>query len=1133
MHQHLTIKGVVRLSGKPRAPWLLGSFYLCALVFSWFSPLFGQEKVIQRVVVPIQSVLSYPTKTPTPQVNSALPGLGTLSDKTGEPLPPPVFAGSLELLQPETVYLPSIFVEGHGYVPLTHPSIQPYIDPVLLQNPVSDPAVVMIPTLVARQMESSRKTTLSFAPERESEPIVISAQTGWYKRIGNHDVYFLRGDCSFRQGQTAARSPEAVVWVATERDKTTNIQEITLYLESNSAQVPIRIEQNNSQQEGTKITDQKWLGRWYSRSPVDIMIASEVPPQEDPPIFKRALALMNADERFSFDKEIVQSQFLSSSGIPQLSEGANLRFREVQLTPRSDIPFSVVFEPYYPNDPAKGGIIVLTGGINLIIQGITNQKMLEGDTIDIAADNAVIWTENPGKIHGGGTYNESAETAFEIYLEGNIVYRDGPRRIEATRMYYDVKHKIAYILDGHLSMPISEMSGFEGSVRLKADILRQMGDGLFTAKNAMVTTSQLGEPTYSLRSQSLKLDRRGTGGNQRQVVIAENNYIAFRNVPVAYWPWIASDIEDPTFYLKNVSYGNSSRNGHTVKTQWDPFQILNIHRPDGVSGDVNVSWMEKRGIGHGVDFRYGVPSFAHIPGRTNGKFVYWGLYDQGQDKLGGIRKNVDFPNQYRHRLHWAHQQRLGIEMPFFAGPWDIRGEVSKVSDRNFMNSFFHSAWHTEENATTAVDLTHRVRNRSFTFSTEYALDNHYSNANWLPRFEHYWLGQSWLNDYLTWYGRTRVGFVDYRKATRPYDPRNDPFGYLPWEDFGGTHRDGVTLSTRHELDLPIQAGPVKVVPYVLGDASVWGMDQDQSGKAVDRLYGQTGVRMNLPIWKVDPRISSRTWYINGLAHKIDLDAEYMYAQANRDMESLILTDPLDYWSIDDFRRRYVFTNPAFRKKMFDYRFDPRYYALRSGMASNVTAGNMEIADDMQMFRLGTTHRFQTKRGSVGNRHILDWITVSSHVNLYPETEYNNGQGAGLLDYNILWHVGDRFSLFSEGLYDFFDDGQNLTRLGGIWNRPERGSFSLMVDQFSGLVERTYLSLALDYAMNEKYSMYYMTSYDLRQGQNVGHNFTFIRTGESFRLLVSAVYSEALSEWGFSLGIEPVFMRSSKRRAAVY
>jgi lipopolysaccharide assembly outer membrane protein LptD (OstA) len=211
------------------------------------------------------------------------------------------------------------------------------------------------------------------------------------------------------------------------------------------------------------------------------------------------------------------------------------------------------------------------------------------------------------------------------------------------------------------------------------------------------------------------------------------------------------------------------------------------------------------------------------------------------------------------------------------------------------------------------------------------------------------------------------------------------------------------------------------------------------------------------------------------------------------------------------------------------RFDPRYYALRSGLASNVTAGNMEIADDMQMFRLGMTHRFQTKRGSVGKRRIVDWITFSTHVNLYPQTDHNHEQSAGLLDYNFLWHVGDRFSFFSDGLYDFFGDGQNLTRIGGVWNRPERGNLRLTLDQFSGVVERTYLSMGIGYEMNEKYSMSYTTSYDIRKNwQNVGHNFVFVRTGESFRLLLGAVYSESLSEWSFSIGLEPVFLRSSKR-----
>ena len=961
--QHPNIKGVVRFLCKPKPVRLAVPLSLCAFVFCLSSPLFGQERAIQRVTAPItapiQSVISH-TISPTPKtppaqkVNSALPGLGTLSSGTS-----PTFAGSLDFLPPE---------------------------------------------------------------------IAQTSQFNVNKLAGNHLV----------------------------------------------------------------------------------------------------------------GAEIVQTQFISPATIPQLPDTTELGFRRVQLIPRSDNHFSIAFQPYHANDSARGGIVVLTGGINLIIEGIADaraQNILAGDIVDISADNAVIWTENPDKIQGAAAYTESDTLDFELYLEGNIIYRDGPRVVQASRMYYDAKHKVAYILDGQLFAPINEVSGVEGYVRLRADILRQMGEGLFTARNAMVTTSQLGEPTYSLRSSTLRLDRRvsqpfgSSAAGFRQVVVAENNYIALRNVPIFYWPWIATDVETPTFYLKNLSYGRSGRYGHTVKTLWDPFQIFNIRRPDGVNGDINVTWMEKRGIGHGATFGYDVPSFFHTQQPAAGSFVYWGIHDRGTDQLGGERENITFPDKYRYRLHWVHQQQTEFALPVVGGSWSLRGEVGKTSDRNFLNSYFNSVWHTEENATTAVDLTCRDGNTSFHISAEYALDNHYSNANWLPRLDHYRLGKSPFNDYFTWYHHSRVGLVDYNRAKTPSDPTDaEYFEYLPWEA-GADGRTGLVFSTRNELDLPIQAGVFKVVPYVLGDFSAWS--ENQHGNAVDRFYGQGGVRVNLPIWKVDPRVSSRTWYLNGLAHKIDLNAEYMYADANRSMDDLLLTDPMDTWAIDDFRRRYLVTNSYFSGQM-PRRFDPRYYALRSGLAGNVTAGNSEIADDMQLLRLGMTHRFQTKRGSVGNRHILDWITFSTHVNFYPQAEHNFGKNVGLIDYNVLWHVGDRFSIFSEGLYDVFEDGQKLTRLGGVWNRPDRGSFSLMVDQLSGVVERTYLSLGVGYAMNEKYSMSYMTSYDLREGQNVGHNLMLARTGESFRLLIGMVYSEALSEWSFSVGLEPVFLRSSRRRAdAVY
>jgi hypothetical protein len=703
-------------------------------------------------------------------------------------------------------------------------------------------------------------------------------------------------------------------------------------------------------------------------------------------------------------------------------------------------------------------------------------------------------------------------------------------------MYYDAKNKVAYVLDGNLNSPITGVKGIEGALRLKTDILRQLGDGLFTAKNAMVTTSQLGEPTYSLHSRTLTLQTSNNTQDKtpgKSVIAAENNYIAIRNVPIFYWPWMSTDVQDPTFYAKRISYGNSSTNGHTVKTIWNPFQILNYrNKPDWLDGEVDVTWMSKRGIGYGTSIEYTPSVFCHIPGQTNGSFDFWGLHDDGLDRLGGERKTVGFDDKYRYRLHWIHEQEIET-LGRFAGDWSdspmtVRAEIGMVSDSNYLNCYFNWAWNTEDNATTAVDLKKTIGSQSFTLSAEYALDDCYSNANWFPRFDHYWIGKDLCRDALTWYEHSRVGVSDFRRASSPFDPIDqDYFQYLPCES--DEAKTGLVFSTRHELDLPVSLGPLRVIPYVLGDFSAWG--SDQYGNSQNRLYGQGGVRLNLPFWKVRPNCSSRVWYLNGLAHKVDFDAEYLYAQANRSMDGLVITDALDNWSVDDFRRRYSVTNEFFNSRGgIPTAFDPRYYALRSGIASNVTAGNMEIADDLQLLRAGMTQRFQTKRGSVGHRHIVDWITFSTHVNFYPQEEQNYNKSVGLLDYNAVWNVGDRFSLFSEGIYDFFDSGQTITRIGTLWNRPERGNVSVMLDEFSGAVERTYITTQIGYAMNEKYSMSYSTSYDIRdRWKNIGHNILFIRSGESFRLLAGAVYSEALSQWSFSFGLEPVFLRTRKSR----
>ena len=102
------------------------------------------------------------------------------------------------------------------------------------------------------------------------------------------------------------------------------------------------------------------------------------------------------------------------------------------------------------------------------------------------------------------------------------------------------------------------------------------------------------------------------------------------------------------------------------------------------------------------------------------------------------------------------------------------------------------------------------------------------------------------------------------------------------------------------------------------------------------------------------------------------------------------------------------------------------------MGDWVTAPSMEIADDLDAVRLGVHQRWQTKRGPPDNRHIVDWIELDTDVTFFPNPDRDNfGSVAGLLDYNFIWHVGDRLTLVSEGMFDFFDRGAADRQRGGV------------------------------------------------------------------------------------------------------
>ncbi|HEY6563587.1 MAG TPA: organic solvent tolerance protein OstA, partial [Pirellulaceae bacterium] len=440
--------------------------------------------------------------------------------------------------------------------------------------------------------------------------------------------------------------------------------------------------------------------------------------------------------------------------------------------------------------------------------------------------------------------------------------------------------------------------------------------------------------------------------------------------------------------------------------------------------------------GVGGSVQYELPQFLGIPGATQGFIDAWGIDENGLDNLGADRRALTPEEDFRGRVLGQHRQRTD-------GGWQITGELGLISDRNFLEQYYEREWDQEKDQVTGIEFKRLFDNSSFNVAGYFQVNDFFTQTEWLPRVDYFQLGQPLFGDQVTWLSHSHVGYAKMEPATRPLDPVDAAkFNPLRWE----AEREGLRAGTRNELDFPVELGAVKVVPYVLGEAMHWG--ETLTGDEVTRLFGQAGVRASLPMWRIDPSVQNVFFNLNGLAHKVVFEAEFSYADADQNLDTFPLYDPLDDDSQEHFRRRFVddtFGGLPNVDNFVPIKFDERFFAFRSGMQSWVTAPSAEIVDDLMLLRLGARQRWQTKRGIPGRYRIVDWMTLDLGASLFPEADRDNfGSAAGLLNYDWRWHLGDRFTLTSDGFADVFSDGLRTVTLGGYTSRPERGSLYLGV-----------------------------------------------------------------------------------------
>ncbi|MBN1910128.1 MAG: LPS-assembly protein LptD [Pirellulales bacterium] len=950
----------------------------------------------------------------------------------------------------------------------------------------------------------------------EALPIEVTAQTAQRWTQGNEEVWVLRGKCQILQGGDTSTSDEAVVWINQTPGQQSGLRRAVAYLEGH-----VSVKRSGSKDKSTsQLDDQSWIGKFESSQGVAVHVDQVAgAPSNTPELYRRAMARRMPQA----DQAVRRTQYTQYDSIipPQPDAPQQAATRRIRFRARSNVEPNARFT----RDPASGQLIgVVSGGVTLIVDGIPKVG-----TIDVSADRLVLWTVASDNLNVQSDIWQDEGIPLELYIEGNIVFRRGQQVIHADQMYYDVRGHRGVVLDAEL---LSEVPKYEGKLRLNTKVLQQLDANHFIAQDSFLTSSRMGKPGYRIEVGNVSFEQ-----YERQMfdpttgqsvpdpdpqgrVVGRDTFVYFGDVPIFYWPKFATEFEDPSLFIRRARLKNDNIFGNQILTDWNGYQLFGVeNKPAGTEFDISLDYMSKRGFGHGTTFTYARPDFFGLGGPAAGLADYWGINDRGEDNLGRGQRRLPLDKNYRYRLFWQHRQRLSDR-------WQLSAELGWISDRNFLEQYYEREWDELKDESTGVELRHAKDNVTWSFTADARLNGFFTQTEWYPRMDHFCLGQPLFGNAVSWFEHTQIGYGNYKIADAPRNqPQFDVFAPLPWE----VAARGERLVTTQELDWPLQLGPVRAVPYALGQLAHWG--EDVTGDDLQRASWQAGVRASMPMWRVDPGINSDFWNVHGLAHKIVFDAELAFAQSNRNMTQLPLYDPLDDDSIEAFRRRMAFLTfgtGAGGVPAYPAQFDPRYYALRTGLSSWVTSPSAEVFDDMTTVRLGMRHRWQTKRGMPGQRHIIDWITFDSGAVFYPDDARDNfGQALGLVNYDFTWHLGDRLTLASDGLFDFFNQGQKIVTVGGFLSRPPRGSLYLGLRVLDGPVSSQIVNCAYTYRMSPKWISSLAMSFDLGSEGNIGQQFTVTRIGES--LLVSAGFNVDASRGnvGAMLAIEPRFLPKNR------
>ncbi|MEZ6122992.1 MAG: hypothetical protein R3C49_07440 [Planctomycetaceae bacterium] len=811
--------------------------------------------------------------------------------------------------------------------------------------------------------------------------------------------------------------------------------------------------------------------------------------------------------------------FLPPQFEPVPAEGPS---RRIQVRPRSSDPLR--FESFQSRDTVpEEKVYIITGGVNVLVDGMPlpiGGGVVQTGVLDLSADRVVVWTQPNGaeSLELNQTLEQSFSTRFQLYLEGNILIRQGQNTVTASHAFVDVNNDRALLLNAELRALIP---GSGGQVRVRAERIRQLSANRFHAQNGWTTTSPYGKPGYRLQAQNIFVNPGpispftvidpNTGQpkyGQPLWITAENSQFVIGDVPVLTLPRISAPAEDPNIPIRSATVKHDRIFGLQVKTVWDLTKIMGMPKQPGMQWDLMADYLSERGAAIGVGGKYDTRNDG---GRVlgNGSIIY--QYDDDYDTLGLDRQRVNPGTENRGQIIWRHRQELPGDAMIF-------GEIGLLSDRNYRESYHEIDYDTDKDAETLLGARQDLGLWSGTLIGRTELNEFETSTDWLPKADILGFSQPLFDGLMYWSSQSSLGYADLEPGAPPTDPANDPyaFGATPYVQ----DASGMVAMTRHQIDAPFMIGPVNFRPYAMGEAAFW--DQGRFEKDVDRLLFNGGVEAHVGASKVMPFVKNELWNLNGLAHKSDVFLNYSYTDVSRNINDILQYNEFDDNPTERFRHRYA--NQIFGGTI-PAEFDPRNYAIRTGAGLWTSAPYHELVDDQQVLRLRWRNRLQTKSLYSDSGRIRDWMVWETGASYFPNAADDNfGENFGMIYGNYRWNISDRTSILADGIYDLFENAQNVWSVGILSQRSLRGSVYLGYRKVEAnhFLDSQTLVASYSYLMSPKWISTGALAYDVAAGESRGSSLTFSRVGLDWILHLGVGIDTSKNNVGAAIALEPRF-----------